>query len=85
MDGHLRRATASTIISMVYDKEQEPTVRDVNDFVACLTRAAMPRAHFVEFFIWMKYIPPQLAGWKRKALASYQTDYKISKDLFDSV
>ncbi|CAA7268211.1 unnamed protein product [Cyclocybe aegerita] len=89
-DGHFRRAAASAIISMVYDKEpikttQEPTVRDVNDFVARLTRAAMPGAHFVEFFTWMKYIPAQLAGWKRQALASYQADYRMFKDLFDSV
>jgi hypothetical protein len=63
-NGHLRRAAASSIITMVYDKEpikstQEPTVVLVNDFVARLTRAAMPGAHLVEFFTWMRYIPVQ--------------------------
>jgi hypothetical protein len=63
-NGHLRRAAASSIITMVYDKEpimstQEPTVVHVNDFVARLTRAAMPGAHLVEFFTWMRYIPVQ--------------------------
>lgn len=61
-DRHLRRTAASAIISMVYDKEPilqetDPTIKSVNDFVARLTRAAMPGAHFVEFFTWMKYLP----------------------------
>jgi hypothetical protein len=32
-------------------------IKAVNDFVARLTRAALPGAHFVEFFPWMMYIP----------------------------
>lgn len=61
-DRHLRRTAASAVIAMVYDTEPildetDPTIQSVNDFVARLTRAAMPGAHFVEFFTWMRYLP----------------------------
>ncbi len=52
-DSHLRRTAASAIMSMVYDtpptSEQDPSVKNINDFVARVTRAAMPGAHFVSF------------------------------------
>jgi hypothetical protein len=61
-DKHLRRAAASMVLSVVYDKptiksEQDRGVKLINDFVQRLTRAAYPGAHFVEFFPWMLYIP----------------------------
>ena len=61
-DKHLRRAAASMVLSVVYDKptiqsEQDQNVTLINDFVQRLTRAAYPGAHFVEFFPWMRYIP----------------------------
>ena len=61
-DNHLRRAAASMVLSVVYDKptiksEQDQNVKLINDFVQRLTRAAYPGAHFVEFFPWMRYIP----------------------------
>lgn len=63
-DAHLRRAAASGIMSVVYDaapisSENDSSVVAINDFVARLTRAAYPGAHFVEFFPWMKHIPSQ--------------------------
>ncbi len=52
-NSHLRRTAASAIMSMVYDtpptSEQDPSVKNINEFVARLTRAAMPGAHFVSF------------------------------------
>jgi hypothetical protein len=61
-DRHLRRAAASMVLSVVYDKptirsEQDQNVTLINDFVQRLTRAAYPGAHLVEFFPWMLYIP----------------------------
>jgi hypothetical protein len=61
-DKHLRRAAASMVLSVVYDKptiksEQDQNVKLINDFVQRLTRAAYPGAHLVEFFPWMQYIP----------------------------
>ena len=61
-DGHLRRTAASLIMSIVYDEPpiisgSHTSVKLINDFDARLTRAALPGAHFVEFFPWMMYIP----------------------------
>ena len=61
-DGHLRRTAASAIMTMVYDEPpiisgNAQSVNFINDFVARLTRAALPGAHLVEFFPWMMYIP----------------------------
>jgi len=61
-DKHLRRTAASMVMSVTYDtppiiSELDSGVKAVNDFVARLTRAALPGAHFVEFFPWMMYIP----------------------------
>ena len=62
LDNHLRRVAASMIMSVTYDmppieSELDSGVKAVNDFVARLTRAALPGSHFVEFFPWMRYIP----------------------------
>jgi hypothetical protein len=61
-DNHLRRTAASMVMSVTYDtppivSERDPSVKAVNDFVARLTRAALPGAHFVEFLPWMMHIP----------------------------
>jgi hypothetical protein len=63
-DNHLRRTAASMLMSVTYDtppvvseSEMDPRVKDVNDFVARLTRATLPGAHLLEFFPWMMYIP----------------------------
>lgn len=61
-DNHLRRTAASMIMSVIYDtppiiSELNPSVKAINDFVSRLSRAALPGAHFVEFFPWMMYIP----------------------------
>ncbi|KAI0066946.1 cytochrome P450 [Artomyces pyxidatus] len=70
-DKHLRRTAASMVMSVTYDtptiySEDDPSVKDVNDFVARLTRAALPGAHLVEFFPWMMYIPSSVG----KSIAS---------------
>jgi hypothetical protein len=61
-DKHFRRTAASMVMSVIYDtppitSELDSSVKAVNDFVARLTRAALPGAHFVEFFPWMMHIP----------------------------
>jgi hypothetical protein len=72
-DRHLRRTTASLVMSVTYDtppivSEQDPRVKVINDFVARLTRAALPGAHFVEFFPWMRRIPSRWGvSWMRKS------------------
>jgi hypothetical protein len=61
-DKHFRRTSASVVMSITYDtppiaSELDESVKAINDFVARMTRAALPGAHFVEFFPWMMYIP----------------------------
>ncbi|KAH0835783.1 cytochrome P450 [Lanmaoa asiatica] len=89
-DGHLRRTAASAIMSMVYDEPpiisgNDESVGAVNDFVARLTRAALPGAHLVEFFPWMMYLPKILAPWRQKAEASYITDSAMFEGHFRGV
>ncbi|PBK94425.1 cytochrome P450 [Armillaria gallica] len=86
-DSHLRRTAASAIMSMVYDtpptSEQDPSVKDINDFVARLSRAAKPGTYLVEFFPWMQYIPSKYAKWKREAEESYAKDSAMFEGLFN--
>jgi len=61
-DAHFRRSAASSVMSMVYGtppvtSEDDPSVKNVNDHVARLTRANLPGAHLVELFPWMRYLP----------------------------
>ncbi|KAH9002681.1 cytochrome P450 [Lactarius hatsudake] len=88
-DKHLRRASTSMILSVVYD---HPTIKPgkdhnvelINDFVQRLTLASYPGAHLVEFFTWMQYIPSRFAAWKRNAEAGYRKDSAMFEDLFNS-
>ena len=62
-NNHIRRATASALVAMIYDKEplasKDPTITWLHDIIDRLSRAAMPGAHLVEFLTWMRYIPPR--------------------------
>ncbi|KAH9058060.1 cytochrome P450 [Lactarius vividus] len=90
MDNHLRRSAASMIMSVTYDtppivSELDPGIKAVNDFVARVLRAALPGAHFVEFFPWMRHIPSRFAKWKRDAEHWYEKDSAMFESLFNSV
>ena len=61
-DQHLRRASASIILSVVYDSpplisEQFQTADDIDDFTHRVTTAAAPGAHLVELFPWLRHVP----------------------------
>ena len=61
---HIRRATASAMVAMIYDKEplestKDPAIAWLHGIVDRIAMAARPGAHLVEFFIWMRYIPPR--------------------------
>ncbi|KAJ7697080.1 cytochrome P450 [Mycena metata] len=82
-----RRATASMVWSVVYDKpvianSEHPSIATVNAFMARLVRAALPGSHYVEFFPWMKHIPSSMAKWKRDAEEWYRKDSKVFEDLY---
>ncbi|KAI0051317.1 cytochrome P450 [Auriscalpium vulgare] len=89
-DKHLRRTAASMVMSITYDtptvhSEDDASVKDVNDFVARLTRAALPGSHLVEFLPWMMYIPSRFAKWKREAEEWYAKDSVMFEGLFNNV
>ncbi|PBK94451.1 cytochrome P450 [Armillaria gallica] len=81
-NSHLRRTTASAIMSMVYGtpptSEQDPLVKNINEFAARLGRAATSGAHFVEFFSLMQY-----AKWKREAEESCAKESAMFEGLFN--
>ena len=60
---HIRRATSSAVVAMIYDKEplstKDPTIAGLHGIFDRVTKAAMPGAHLVEFFTWMRHIPPR--------------------------
>ena len=77
-------------MTLVYDHpsittEENPSITRINQFVHRLTRAALPGAHFVEFFTWMRYLPEWMAGWKRSAMDSYRRDNGFFVELFEDV
>ncbi|KAA1470686.1 cytochrome P450 [Dentipellis sp. KUC8613] len=89
-DAHLRRASASTSMSMVYDtppikSENDPAVKRINNCVARLMRAAAPGAHLVELIPWLRHIPSRFASWKREALAWFTRDSAAFEELFNDV
>jgi len=89
-DAHFRRAAASMIMSVVYGRPpimsgQDPSIQVVNEFTERLNRAALPGAHLVEFFTWMRHIPSSLAKWKRIAEDRYKQDSAMLEGLFHEV
>ena len=59
---HFHRTAASMIMSVTYDNplivsELNPSAKAISDCTVRVSRAALPGAHFVEFFPWMMYIP----------------------------
>ena len=63
-DQHIRRTTASTIMSIVYDHPtlisgQDKGVQEIDRNGVSKTRAAL-RTSLFEFFPWMTYVPKRL-------------------------
>ncbi|KAI9435080.1 cytochrome P450 [Lactarius indigo] len=90
VDNHLLRAAASMIMSITYDhppiaSELDPGIKAINDFVARITRAAIPGAYWVESLPWMRYIPSRFAKWKREAEYWHEKDTAVFENLFNSV
>ncbi|KAG6839627.1 hypothetical protein C0991_000816 [Blastosporella zonata] len=77
-------------MSAIYDlpsltSEEDPSIRAINDFVERLVRSALPGAHFVEYFTWMRYLPSGIAKWKKTALESYKRDSAMFEGLYEDV
>ncbi|KAI9439108.1 cytochrome P450 [Lactarius indigo] len=89
-DQHIRRTTASLTMSITYDtqpivSEQDSRVKAINDFMARMTRSALPGAHLVEYLPWMIHIPSRFAKWKRDAEYWCEKDSAMFVSLFNNV
>jgi hypothetical protein len=59
---HMRRFTASMIMTAVYDTPaihclEDESVRRINNHVMRVAQSTLPGSHWVELLPWMKYIP----------------------------
>ena len=59
---HMRRFTASSIMTAVYDTPvihsvEDEYVRRINDHVMRVAQSTLPGSHWVELLPWMKHIP----------------------------
>ena len=59
---HMRRFTASMIMTAVYDTPaihslEDESVRRINDHVMRVAVSCLPGSHWVELLPWMKHIP----------------------------
>jgi len=59
---HIHRATASALVAMIYDQEslkstKDPAIAWLHESSYRFMRAAMPGAHLVEIFPWIRHIP----------------------------
>jgi hypothetical protein len=59
---HMRRFTASMIMTAVYDTPvihslEDESVRRINDHVMRVAHTVLPGSHLVELLPWMKHIP----------------------------
>jgi hypothetical protein len=70
---HLRRFTASMIMTAVYDTPaihalEDESVRRINDHVIRVALSTLPGSHWVELLPWMKHIPSRCVPAHRYAM-----------------
>jgi hypothetical protein len=62
LDKQLKRLSASTILSIIYDyptitSEHDDTLERIEDYNLRLSKAVIPGSYFVDIFPWMLHIP----------------------------
>ncbi|KAH9987346.1 cytochrome P450 [Russula vinacea] len=62
--------------------EQDHILVGIKDFSDRLFKAALPGAHLVHSFPWLRHLPSSLAKWKRDTEAWYKKDYAMFEGLF---
>ncbi|KAF8469809.1 hypothetical protein DFH94DRAFT_609101, partial [Russula ochroleuca] len=88
-DQHFQQATASTMLSILYDfptltSVQDKAIQEIDSTVNSSARAAVGTS-LIEFFPWTVYIPQRFAKWKREALKQSAERAKMSLRLFSHV
>ncbi|KAI0066947.1 cytochrome P450 [Artomyces pyxidatus] len=89
-DSHIRCGSSSMVMSVTYDTPPitswgDQRLKGVNDFSAQIGRTALPGAHLVEVFTWMKYIPRRFAKWKREAEDGFANFSVLCEGLYNRV
>ncbi|KAI0060313.1 cytochrome P450 [Artomyces pyxidatus] len=87
---HFTRASASMIMSILYDL---PTIRSLDDIniknidahIERLADVTNPGNYLVELLPWMKYIPSKFAKWKRDGEFWYAKDSAMFESLVHGV
>jgi len=87
---HMRRFTASMIMTAVYDTPvihsvEDESVRRINDHVKRVALSTLPGSYWVELLPWMKHIPSRFAKWKRTAEEWFLRDSEMFEGLVESV
>lgn len=89
-DNHLRRASTSLVMSIIYGTpplmdSQDPDILRVNRFTERALAAAAPGAFFVEYFTWMEHLPRWMCSWRRYAEDWFARDSVMFEKLFADV
>ncbi|KAI0056133.1 cytochrome P450 [Artomyces pyxidatus] len=92
-DAHLRRHSASFIMSAVYDTPTilpgdasgYESVKKINDHGARIELAVLPGSNWVQIFPWMKKIPSRFAKWKRLGEYWFARDSEMFHGLLGKV
>jgi len=84
---HMRRFTASMIMTAVYDTPaihslEDEGVRRINDHVMRVAVSCLPSSHWVELLPWMKHIPSRYVPVLQKPLGPTSFAAALSNDPF---
>lgn len=79
------RSITSVALKFTYGTQVEldPTISQVQKFIAQLLRASIPGSYFADYFTSMKLLPSSIAKWKREAESSYEVNDALFKGLFE--
>ncbi|KAF5335041.1 hypothetical protein D9758_017439 [Tetrapyrgos nigripes] len=89
-DDHLRRASSSLFLSVLYGtptalNSTDPNIVRVNRYVEETVAAAAPGAFLVEYFTWMEHLPRWMCKWRRHAEGWFQTQTEMFDGLYGNV
>lgn len=78
------------IMKTIYDTPTIETEKDASltyiiNHALRLQYASFPGTYLVEFFTWMRFLPPWSAKWKREALEWYEKDSNAFLKLYNGV
>lgn len=85
-----RSVTASGLLSAIYDvpprlSADDPMITKFTDFDNAIVHTPYLGDYLVEFFPWMKHLPPALTTWKKQAEAGFVEFSTFFMKLFRNV